>query len=306
MKKEIEDLTGRKFGRLTVLEREFNDNSRGTKWWCKCECGNKVLVSRHSLVLGLTKSCGCYQKEKSRENGKRNKKYNTYDLSGDFGKGYTSKGEEFWFDKKDYDKIKDYCWYFDKKTGYLFAQLPDTRKRVSLHRLVMGFPKGKMVGHITHEAFNRYDNRKCNLKIGPMKENARSINMKNLELQKKAELLEALVNDLCEETSAEEIYEHLLTLGTDIGITDEDLKDWGFNPFEDEEDDDVPDWRVSEGEYEITDNGDIILGKEAAFNFKIGDYKRIEFLDDFGDTERIGTYRVIDKSNDKVLCEFIN
>ena len=130
--------------------------------------------------------------------------------------------------------------------------------------------------------------------------------MKNLELQKKAKLLEALVNDLCEETSAEQAYEHLLTLGMDIGITDKDLKDWGFNPFEDEEDDDVPDWRVSEGEYEITDNGDIILGKEAAFNFKIGDYKRIEFLDDFGDTERIGTYRVIDKSNHKVLCEFIN
>lgn len=54
----------------------------------------------------------------------------------------------------------------------------------------------------------------------------------------KAELLEALINDLCEETSAEETYERLLTLGTDIGITDEDLKDWGFNPFEDEEDED--------------------------------------------------------------------
>ena len=62
--------------------------------------------------------------------------------------------------------------------------------------------------------------------------------MENLELQKKAELLEALVNDLYEETSAEQTYERLLTLGTDIGITDEDLKDWGFNLFEDEEDDD--------------------------------------------------------------------
>lgn len=62
--------------------------------------------------------------------------------------------------------------------------------------------------------------------------------MENLELQKKAKLLEALVNDLYEETSAEQTYERLLTLGTDIGITDEDLKDWGFNLFEDEEDDD--------------------------------------------------------------------
>ena len=65
--------------------------------------------------------------------------------------------------------------------------------------------------------------------------------MENLELQKKAELLEALVNDLCEETSAEETYERLLTLGTDIGITDEDLKDWGFDPFEDEEDEEDED-----------------------------------------------------------------
>lgn len=70
--------------------------------------------------------------------------------------------------------------------------------------------------------------------------------MKNLELQKKAELLEALVNDLCEETSAEQTYEHLLTLGTNIGITDEDLKDWGFNPFEDEKDDSDKKYNVYE------------------------------------------------------------
>ena len=102
------------------------------------------------------------------------------------------------------------------------------------------------------------------------------------------------------------------------------LSRWIFEHYEDEfegcspacfdewldnegtEDEDIPDWRVSEGEYELTDDGDVILGKEAAFNFKIGDYKRIEFLDDFGDTERIGIYRVIDKSNGKVFCEFIS
>ena len=80
----------------------------------------------------------------------------------------------------------------------------------------------------------------------------------------------------------------------------------GFDEWletEDSDYEDVPDWRVSEGEYEITDDGDIILGKEAAFNFKIGDYKRIEFLDDFGDTERIGTYRVINNDGCKVTCE---
>ena len=49
--------------------------------------------------------------------------------------------------------------------------------------------------------------------------------MKNSELQKKAELLEALVNDLCEATSIEQTYERLLRLGTDIGITVEELQD---------------------------------------------------------------------------------
>ena len=61
-----------------------------------------------------------------------------------------------------------------------------------------------------------------------MKENARNtklLSMKNSELQKKAELLEALVNDLCEATSIEQTYERLLRLGTDIGITVEELQD---------------------------------------------------------------------------------
>lgn len=68
--------------------------------------------------------------------------------------------------------------------------------------------------------------------------------MKNLtneqikDLQKEAALLEQLVNDLCEYSSAEEVYEHLLTVGSVIGITEQDLQNWGFNPFEDAEDDD--------------------------------------------------------------------
>ena len=40
---------------------------------------------------------------------------NVYDLSGEYGIGYTLKGEEFYFDLEDYDKIKDYCWHINKK-----------------------------------------------------------------------------------------------------------------------------------------------------------------------------------------------
>lgn len=62
------DLTGQKFGRLTVL---YKDNQRITKsgsyWICKCECGNIKSVKSSSLRRGEIQSCGCLQKEKTIE-----------------------------------------------------------------------------------------------------------------------------------------------------------------------------------------------------------------------------------------------
>lgn len=170
----VEDLSGRKFGRLTVTKRGPNTKWGTTRWWCKCECGNDVLVIRGSLISGLTKSCGCLNRDIHRILSKNQRKQNTYDLTGEFGKGYTSKGEKFWFDKEDYDKIKDYCWYFSKENGYLYTKLPGTSKKITLHRLVMGFPKGKVVDHIIHEDFQKYDNRKSNLRICNGAENNRN------------------------------------------------------------------------------------------------------------------------------------
>lgn len=54
------DLTGQKFGRLTVLERAENDNRGKTRWLCRCECGNEKIISRDNLISGHTQSCGCY------------------------------------------------------------------------------------------------------------------------------------------------------------------------------------------------------------------------------------------------------
>lgn len=53
------DLTGERFGMLTVIERGENDKSRHARWWCECDCGNKVLVSSTALLNGGQKSCGC-------------------------------------------------------------------------------------------------------------------------------------------------------------------------------------------------------------------------------------------------------
>lgn len=60
-----EDLTGRVFGRLTVIE---SVKDRPGYWRCKCECGNETDVKYDYLVYGHTKSCGCLQKTQIIEN----------------------------------------------------------------------------------------------------------------------------------------------------------------------------------------------------------------------------------------------
>jgi hypothetical protein len=57
------DLTGKTFGRLTVIERAENSKSGKTQWLCKCKCGNEIIVTRDDLTSSHTKSCGCYRKE---------------------------------------------------------------------------------------------------------------------------------------------------------------------------------------------------------------------------------------------------
>ena len=52
------DLTGKRFGKLVVLE--FYDNKwGGARWLCKCDCGSITIVSGSNLRYGHTTSCGC-------------------------------------------------------------------------------------------------------------------------------------------------------------------------------------------------------------------------------------------------------
>lgn len=95
--------------------------------------------------------------------GKKNKRYNRYDLTGEYGIGYTNHGVEFYFDLEDYDKIKEYCWVLSKTTDTIVARIPDSdNKLITLHRLVMDAPPKVHVDHIHH---NRHDNRKSELSL---------------------------------------------------------------------------------------------------------------------------------------------
>lgn len=62
MKGSFRDLTGQRFGRLTVTGRAPN-RARHIYWLCRCDCGNEVTVRADGLTRGATTSCGCYHRD---------------------------------------------------------------------------------------------------------------------------------------------------------------------------------------------------------------------------------------------------
>lgn len=176
MVKVRQDLTGMTFGRLKVLKQvEDYKHPNGTnraRWLCECSCPehNQVIVLGEQLKSkNGTRSCGCLQKESLVSVHNKNKKYNKYDLSGDYGVGWTSNtNQEFYFDLEDYNKIKDYCWREEvDHSGYHFLTTTINRKHTIMSWLVVG-------KYYDHKNRNALDNRKENLRPSSQSENARN------------------------------------------------------------------------------------------------------------------------------------
>lgn len=182
MVKVKEDLTGKTFGRLTVLEQaEDYVDPRGehvAMWKCKCACANNTILSIRGTRLkrGETKSCGCLQKEITAKNNKRFHKTNVYDLNledenGLYGVGYCSNtNREFYFDMDDYDKIKNYCWsedFCNKNYSRVRAYDSSCKSHIFMHSIITH----KYCDHIDRNTFN---NRKHNLRQATNQENARN------------------------------------------------------------------------------------------------------------------------------------
>lgn len=166
-----------RFGRLTVVKRveDYIEPSSGrhrARWLCNCDCGNETIVLDSNLMKknGI-KSCGCLRRNFAYN---LNKKCNTYDLFGEYGVGYTSKGEEFYFDLEDYDLIKDYCWYINNRQ-YVCAKVD--KKQILLHRVVLQIDNNYEIDHIQGKQ-SRHDNRKSNLRICTHSENMKNVGLR--------------------------------------------------------------------------------------------------------------------------------
>lgn len=164
------DLSGKKIGKLSVVDMAPHVIGLGRMWNCVCDCGSNKVVRGHHLLSGIVTSCGC-----------RTGKAAAACKSGDIATLTMSSGREVLIDSADLNLVTQYKWRVS--AGYAKAhdrtnQAGVDAKGVFLHRLVMGCTvgDGRYVDHING---NRLDNRKSNLRICSQAENMRNTKIRS-------------------------------------------------------------------------------------------------------------------------------
>ena len=150
------DLTGRRFGRLRVIGRNYEKQSKYVHWNCLCDCGNLSVVDGQNLRSGHTKSCGHCERFEPIGNNAIMCKLPT--------------GRYFIFDAVDTDKVKQHRWTV-AESGYVetTSYLKGESVRLRLHRIIVDAPDEMVIDHING---NRWDNRRCNLRIATPMDNS--------------------------------------------------------------------------------------------------------------------------------------
>lgn len=164
------NLTSMRFGRLIVKQLAYVKDGR-TFWACACDCSpdQEVIIKGKYLTNGDTKSCGCLNLERVSQMGKNNKKYNDYYIENNIVHvKFSNCNEEFLCDVEDWERVKSICWY-KNNTGYARGLI--NNKSILFHDHILNIEPGFEI-EVDHISGNRLDNRKCNLRLCSMKENA--------------------------------------------------------------------------------------------------------------------------------------
>lgn len=163
------DVEGSKLTVVKGLGSRQDKNGHFHRWWLvQCSCGSEPfeLTSaqlRYHKMCSKCRPAFIGEKERIRLN---------HEINEEFGYAivYTTKGEPFWIDLEDLDRVLEYCWSYSDK-GYLQANSRDKTHKspIMLHRFIMGLQKGdkRNVDHIVHtpKGEKEIDHRKRNLRI---------------------------------------------------------------------------------------------------------------------------------------------
>ena len=144
------ELTGMRFGRLTVIEKTAERKNRKTLWRCRCDCGNECVEIGYLLKNGSVKSCGCLQREARLRQSMRNsvlkehiysKTLNSNNRSGIKGVFWNSQ-KQMWQAKIKYD-YKNYHLCFSDDIRICAAARKEAERAVQNGTFLRYYGKGE-------------------------------------------------------------------------------------------------------------------------------------------------------------------
>lgn len=165
--RETIDLTGKKFGDLTVLWEANRGRNGGSTWVCKCSCGYIDILEGNRLLSGHNTHC-------------RYCGYGRFRFFDQYSKVecVLPDGSGFIYDYNDFPNVSSHKWIIDAN-GYPRTALGSNDQRgmyLYLHQLLLNPPEGMVVDHIDG---NQLNNCRKNLRIC-----SRTQNVRNSELSK--------------------------------------------------------------------------------------------------------------------------
>jgi len=156
------NLSGQKFGKLTVIERDIDTQVKRNQlkpyWRCICECGVETSVNGSNLTRGGTSSCGCKRRENEKLilmrtlNENSTEKFKLIPLTMEiFAK----------VDNEDYLYLKNHTWRIDG-AGYASTSVQIDGKWVAImmQRMIMKISDDKVVKFLEKDS---HDYRRSNL-----------------------------------------------------------------------------------------------------------------------------------------------
>lgn len=157
----LKDLSGQKFGRLTVISRHglIPKKPRGHRitWLCICQCGKEKIALGEKLQCGKTKSCGCIRLPEVPEANEKTKRK---------------------IKKFTYINTRTGCWEWQKyknELGYGYTSYRG--KQLKAHRVSWIVFRGEIPSGVC--VLHKCDNPKCvnpdHLYLGSMKDNVRDM-----------------------------------------------------------------------------------------------------------------------------------